>query len=861
MRYCCTIVKVLFSIGVLWSIPPKHLASTFGIHYRVCIILNFWPTNNTTTAEESGNNFSQTQVDASATSEMQATTIFNDDAGITHSAVDNPLSIVKSMYTSSSDNYDQNIHTFLSKPVILQSGSLGVLDGVSTFPSMVMPSSMITTFSTINQKLAGYLGIRATMVFRLQVNANPFQQGRYMLTWVPLGGTAVTPQTITHHYNPHIQSLVQRSTLPRVELDLACDTHVVLKVPFVSTKNFYPLAGQSSAELFGSLGILTLFPYIALSGVTNLTAGYTIWGHFEDIELIGATVPQSGAGFSSTDREAKSAGVQPLSNSLSLISKASGTLSKVPFIGDYATGISWLSERLAKTAMIFGWSRPSNMDPTKTVIRSFMKDYCTVDAVDNSQMLSLSSKNQLHVLPGFSGTATDELDFSFIASIPAYDQTINWSFSDTIGLRKMTKEVAPLENVDTFTLAFGGVVANNYKPIDFVSRYFTYWRGSIVYTFKFVKTDFHSGRIAICFAPFEDISTAPRTLTLPLTAFTHRHIVDIRETNMVTLTVPYVSSTPFRNTLAGVGNSTGLIEIYVIDPLTGPSTVSNTVQIIVEISAGPDYEVAVPRQINHMSAVSVVPESGASFSNTKTSCAMTDATLGLTNMSSDNHLNAAACVGEKVSSFRSLLKSFNYMPSVVNPAPSKFLNVRPFNVPVYTDVALTPAPSHVADLYSILSSIFLLSRGSVRIKVNAIGAGGVSASEGLSASLYAVPVGVTTFASFDANNLLGLPGTNAFSTSNVLRTYTNFKENLCVEVQVPQYHSMHSRVNFEQYCGTTVTTTPQSGNVDVGVSFLNPGTTFFETTSIHRSAGDDGNFGFFISIPPLVSIVTGIVFP
>jgi hypothetical protein len=796
-------------------------------------------------------------VEANATSEVQATTIFNDDAGITTSSIDNPVSIYKKMFTSSSDNFDQNIQTFLSKPVILQSGSLGVADGVSTFPTMLMPSTLIQTFSTINNKLQGYLGIRATMVFRLQVNANPFQQGRYMLTWVPLGGTGVSIDTIPVHYNPHVQSLVQRSTLPRVELDLACDTHVVLKVPFVSNKNFYPLAGQSSAEFFGSLGYLTLFPYVPLNGVVNLTAGYTIWGHFEDIELVGVTVPQSGAGFSNTEKEAKSVGIQPISNSLALISKASGTLSKVPFIGDYAIGISWLSERLSKTAMIFGWSRPATMEPAKRMIRGTLHDYCNVDAVDYSQMLSYSTKNQVHVLPGFSGTNTDEMDFSYITSIPAYDQILTWNFTDTTGTRKMTKKVCPLENVATVALAFGGVVANNYKPIDFVSRHFTYWRGSIVYTFKFVKTNFHSGRLAICFAPFEDISSAPTTMTLPLTAFTHRHIVDIRETSLVTLTVPYISSTPFRNTIAGNGNSTGLIEIYVIDPLTGPSTVANSIPIIVEISAGPDYELAVPRALNHAPAVNIVPQSGAGFSNTTSACEMTDTTLGVSQLSSDDHLNAAACVGEKVSSFRTLLKSFNYLPFQTAPAAAnKFLNVAPFNVPVYYDIAVNASSSQVGDLYSVLSSIFLFSRGSVRLKVNMAGIG---TSNVFSSSLYNASAAALSISDLSALNGLGFSGITADSTSNVLRTYSHISQNLCAEVQVPQYNMMHSRVNWEHFANVNITTPVYSGRSKSVVSFMNLGLNLSPTTALHRAGGDDANFGFFISIPPLVSVMSGVV--
>lgn len=771
--------------------------------------------------------------------------------------------MLQQIYDSSSDNFNQDIKAFLAKPVIIDSGNLGPANTVGTFGSYLMPYGLINSFNTVSNKLDGFLGFRATMVFRLTINANPFQQGRYMVTWTPTGGAAENAVS-TAHLNSHIYTLVQRSTLPRVEVDLACDTVGELRVPFISKYNFYPLAGQSSAEKFGNLGYVSIFPYVPLAGVTNLAAGYTLWGHFEDVELVCAAVPQSGGKFSDSHREAVTAGVAPLSNTLSLISKSAGVLSAAPGIGAYASSLSWLTERLAKTAMVFGWSKPTNNAPVTYMMRSTMANYTNVDAVDNSLPIALSAKNEIHKCPGFAGTDVDEMDFSYITSIPAYDSTTSWLNGTGTGTLLKTFTVAPLVNISTTALVNGGVQAQNFKPMDFVANYFTYWRGSIVYKFKFVKTDYHSGRLVIAFSPYESSSTIIPAISLPLTAYTHRHVVDIRECNEVSITVPYISSTPYRPCV-GDGSEIGKLYIYIQDALTGPPSVMTSISIITEICGGPDFEVAVPANTNIMPAYNVVPQSGGSFGKIadKNACNLIQETLGVTNPKDDGYLNAAICVGEKISSFRALLKSYNMMLWQVAPVTNKFLNIKAFKSPVWWDGAANPAPTTTCDLYGVLSSVFLYNRGGIRYKITGATPDGSAQSNVPFCTLYSEHSAPTAFAAIAASNGIGLTGVTNFSYGNNLRVYSQYTENLAVEVNVPQYHYFHSRIGLEEVSNANMTNfSSYSTESRAMLSFsMGPLLNINTNATIHRAAADDTNFGGFISIPPMVSAVPGVFVP
>lgn len=74
-------------------------------------------------------------------------------------------------------------------------------------------------------------------------------------------------------------------------------------------------------------------------------------------------------------------------------------------------------------------------------------------------------------------------------------------------------------------------------------RLFSYWRGSIVFTFKIVKTNYHSGRLLFCAIP-NDSSTSV-DVTISTSAYLNREIMDIREGAVYKVVVPYASLRPW----------------------------------------------------------------------------------------------------------------------------------------------------------------------------------------------------------------------------------------------------------------------------------------------------------------------------
>jgi hypothetical protein len=801
------------------------------------------------------NNFAQSDQSAPGPV-MNSTTTFTADADAVTSSLSHPQRINSLLTTSSSLEMDQTIKDFLAKPVALQSGVLAASDTVSSFPFLLLPYGPL--FDTMyKSKVSGFLGFRATMVFRLVINANRFQQGRYMLAYVPSCGSDIFANTGNLRYLAHTNTLVQRTQLPRIELDLACDTEGTLRIPYTSVQNYYSLRATSLATGYGSWGKAQLFPYSPLVAPTgSTTCPYTIFMHFEDVELISATVPQSGRMMSrksQSEKEQSSKGIGPIQSSLVKISQASALFKPVPMISSYASGLSWLADIGAGAAGVFGWAKPRNLDVQKKTYRETMPGIYHTDVSDVGQSLSLSSRNAVDVMPGFSSTNVDEMDFSFIATTPAWYSTTDWTTAQAVGTELLSLEVTPAVYQQQRTL-LGGVVVQDYTPVAFVADYFTQWRGSMVFTLKLVKTEFHSGRLAIAFFPSETaLSAAP--VSLALSQYTHREIIDVREMNEITFKVPFVSASPYR-ACNGPSRATGLIKVYVLNSLAAPAAVSSTCKLLLEVAAGPDIEFAVPHLNTNAAVLAATPQSGQMMSkDTSDVCRIEDTTIGCSTTSDDQSLNAAACIGEKITSFRTLLKSTGLLNYTFDPAGSaKFLLIRPYFASVYYNAAASPFSEQIGDLYSTLSMIFGMSRGGVRLKV--LTPATQSTSYPSMAYLESIESGVgfssTSVWYSSATAVNG--GTNTTNRLNgVPLTLCHTSANYCSEFSVPQYSRYHSRATFDLMANSNIPAPVSDTNLADRnvVTFYVPGQIALTNPLVFRGGSDDANFGVFISIPPM----------
>jgi len=798
--------------------------------------------------DASNNNFAITNVDGETSTTLNATTQFVTDADVVEATVNKPISISNVLYNSSITRNEEDIKSFLAKPRASYSGVFSSTDTVSTFTSFNVPSASITN-TVVSNKLSGFYGIRMTTVFTLQVNANRFQQGRYMLCFTSTGGADPTSTAGSNWIRAHNNSLVQRTQLPRIEIDLACDTQAVLKIPWSSQFTLFPINNTSGVDY--SIGQVQIFPYSALVAPTgSTTASFTLWVHYEDVELIGPANPQMA---SATEIEQKSQNIGPITSTLAKLSSAISLWNGVPLLSSYVKNASWFTDTLSKTTAIFGWSKPVNLSHAVRINRVPGIFSGNVDNADQALPLSLTVKNEVSILPGFSATDIDEMDFSYFATIPAWTNTSTWTTSQTIGSVVNSFSVGA-SNFNQQRTILGGIVATDFVPIGYVANLFNYWRGGITFTFKIVKTEFHSGRLAFAFYPHIINQTA--TDTLATSDYVHREILDIRDKNIFTITIPYIAESEYRACNQTNQGFTGTAALFVQDPLVAPASVSASITILMEVSGAPDIEFAFPSQANSLTpAFAVTPQ--MDMSPQPNGCQLVDTCIGGSSITHDNFANSAACIGERISSFRTYLKSASWMgPTATQGAATSYLNFLPYSIPSWYNSATTPSPSVSGDLYASLASCYAYSRGGVRVRAFFTGIN--SATRPQFAYQYAVlPTGYA----------LPLQATGAdFNTSSTIANKTlvnnvafNYVQDLMIEVKTAQYELRHARAN------ATCIVTPNinyvvgitSGAPKSGLSFFIPDT--FTGYQIARSGADDLNFGQFISIPPMVVVSPAIL--
>jgi hypothetical protein len=385
-------------------------------------------------------------------------------------------------------------------------------------------------------------------------------------------------------------------------------------------------------------------------------------------------------------------------------------------------------------------------------------------------------------------------------------------------------------------------------PYQLIANMFEQWRGSMIYKIKFVKTEFHSGRIAVSFSPVS--STVGEIIpTLASTSFLHRQIIDIRECNEFTFVVPFISFTPYKLSTSPIGT----LMFHVLDPLVAPDTVSQSVGIILEHCMGPDAEFAVPKQNTMQYVMGIVPQSGDSFSNSESNvCANYRGNIGTSLVPSDECSNSLFCVGERISSLRTLFKLPNPIVYQVAPTASLYFNIIPYmlsyryynsGTPAYVESLTFP------DMYTLIASLYLYVRGGVRLKyldnTSVTGAEPFVSYLGTGISGSIINTG-TSFAAVDGSN-----SSSSLQRNGLPSFY--WKAGYSGEVQVPAYGKCHSRLVADCLTNSAsfaynVSEHATSPNVYVSRTTVPSVATL---TGLLRSASDDANCGVFLAVPPV----------
>jgi hypothetical protein len=525
----------------------------------------------------------------------QDTITFREDGDISTDQYARTMAdLPRTLYDTVGDNTERGLKEFLSRPVILEQGNwaVGAASTVS-LGSWNFPDAMFTSAyaDQITRKLLGFTLMKARIRLRLQVNSQPSYAGILLLSYIPHAN--YMQNKVASLYS----TLTSLSGCTHVTMNLANTTSMEFTTPYISQHLFANLVtGQGT---FGRMNLQVMSPLTIGAGTTTPVT-WTLWANFEDVEL---RFPTNG---SISTAFAQVGGESIPQKKTGLISGAVGTVGGVIAKTLPALGLGALSqpvEALASSvsgiARFFGFAKPTIQSQPVFIKNYALRGHLNMDGSDTCIKLGASVATELQTLTGFAGTDEDEMNLSYIASRPSIIDTTTWRASATQDTVVATYRVTPTalcwnaNNVTPTTPRVRNTEVRNTHAAFLADKY-QMWRGDIVYTFHFAKTQLHSGRLRINFKPYvgDLFSAVPSDLNA-VPGFTMTEDVDLTTTSCFRFKVPYVSSRPWMLTqwpqwrapsvtsVDAKNFCIGELEVVVLNRLTNMSTAADTVAITV----------------------------------------------------------------------------------------------------------------------------------------------------------------------------------------------------------------------------------------------------------------------------------------
>lgn len=755
-----------------------------------------------------------------------------------------------------------SVEQYLGRPHLWQSSNFSTTDTPALALNLFPIIYRVLDFDYYRSKLKGYAGLRATLVFTIQVNANRMQQGRYIFAHVPSCGAESSPNWATTTLVAHRFSKVQVTQLPHVEIDVNCDTKVQLKVPYVSDTLYFPLDSLVTSTLpaYGDIGAVFMYPYSPLVAPTGpTTAGYTIFTHFEDIELIGAATYQGDVTEVEKKQAAKPGGI--ISGPLMKVSRASSILGEIPYMSSLAKTASWAANIASRSAAAFGFAAPTMSEVTTKMTPFPMSDMNSIDVPRQAIFMGHSANNSIAVVPGLSYTDLDEMSFAYIKKKFAYIDHFTWSVApgSVHGTVLANYQVGPSYWSKTYVDDGTTIVCRT--PAAYLANIMAVWRGQVHYRFKFVKTEFHSGRLEIVFNPLVSTNSLDPGVSDTNESYMYRQIVDLRNCNEFTFTVPYVSPYPWLHN----NEASGRIYVRVLDPLVAPANVSSSITILVEVAGADDMEFAGTAVNNNTFCFPISFQGDVHMVDYQgDSPCVVDGFQPVDPV--DSLLYSSLCIGEKITSLKQLALKYNRIrlyggSDNPNSVDSYVTGCYPFSSNFSHNASLTATTQNSADMFTNLSQIYGFYRGGIRLRLcgvpSEIATGYNDICYNVSQSNYYVfpainEQDVTWISTTDPGQGFKQPDNPSLTNFAIfLQSSTGG-----IDISVSNYSSRVVRATswskfLFDYTGSQTaipnftSRIPDAQRIDVrygGAKWQ---------TQWYRSIADDGHFGCFISIPPM----------
>jgi hypothetical protein len=458
---------------------------------------------------------------------------------------------------------------------------------------------------SIKNKLEGFGYIRCKLHLKFTINASQFYYGSIGAFYTPLCDYIKDTTGSTLGYAAGFQVL--QSQKPHVWLDPQTTSTAVMELPFLFYKNFMDTTTTLDVDKMGKIDFTQFAALRSANGVTTAGVNIVTYAWATDVELTGLTA--KGVLQSKKDY----VGNGQISGPASTVANVAKRLTDIPVIGPFAKATEMAAGAVSGIASMFGFTNVPNVKDVEPMKNVAFHTLSSSEISEPINKLSLQPKQEISVSAAHAGDPSADVlhivNFiqreSFLCGSLWTTSTVEDGILFTAGVTPQLYEKSPGTNYKVYD-----------TPMSYISRLFGYGRGDIIFRFKFIKTQYHRGRVSIAWDPLSYTSTQ---MPVSGSARVQNIIFDLEDDDTIEVRVPYMQDVPFMmfrdNNLDNrgpywsngpspafsatfPGYLNGIIQVRVVNRLTAPEA-SSDIDMLVFVRAAENFEFAGPTEINN----------------------------------------------------------------------------------------------------------------------------------------------------------------------------------------------------------------------------------------------------------------------
>jgi hypothetical protein len=419
---------------------------------------------------------------------------------------------------------DATLADFLKRPIQIHQHSWDVN---SDADFVIDPWSLYLNDSKVTQKIDNYNLLRCNIHVKVVINGNAFYYGDLLVSYLP------TPDGDPY---TDVDGLIYYTQRPNFSISPTKSEGGNITLPFFQPYNWYSIPARDWQGA-GQLRFTSFMP-LRNANASNAPVTITVFAWAENVNL---SIPTNAVSGSLVPSSTENPSI--ISDTATAI--ADGLDTMTPVLGGPATVASKVARGIGSVAKAFGFDRVNPQSVDTRVVNSYLSNTASTTLFEHISKLSIDPKQELSV--SSSTVGIDEPDRLVIADQCKQDALLFQfpiTVSQTSGEQIAAMRVMPaLSTVTPSTTSGRGERGRmiNQTPLCHASQPFVYWKGSIKFKFRIMKSTFHKFRLKVVYDPNPGLSG----YTNPDLNTTYSRVIDCSTTEEFTQHVTWGQTKPY----------------------------------------------------------------------------------------------------------------------------------------------------------------------------------------------------------------------------------------------------------------------------------------------------------------------------